>query len=119
MRHAALQAPPMTYPEFWERYLAAHSDPRTRALHYLGNGLAAAALLAAALGRDWRPLVAAPVLGYGCAWLGHFTCEHNRPETFGHPAWSLWSDFRMVGLFLAGRLGGELERHGIAARRDG
>jgi hypothetical protein len=107
----------MTYPEFWRRYLLAHADPRTRALHYLGSGLAAAALLAAAVGRDWRPLVAAPLFGYGFAWLGHFTCERNRPETFGHPAWSLLSDLRMVGLFLSGRLGGELERAGIGIRR--
>jgi len=98
----------MTYPEFWRRYLAAHADPRTRALHYLGSSLAVGALVAAGITRDLRWLVAAPVAGYGLAWLGHFAFEHNRPETFGHPAWSLVSDFRMFGLFLAGRLGRQL-----------
>jgi hypothetical protein len=98
----------MTYPEFWRRYLAAHADPRTRALHYLGSSLALGALVAAGATRDWRWLVAAPAVGYGLAWLGHFAFEHNRPETFGHPAWSLLSDFRMLGLFLAGRLGQQL-----------
>ena len=98
----------MTYREFWPRYLAAHADPRTRGLHYIGTSLAVAALTAAAAGRDWRWLLAAPVAGYAPAWLGHFAFEHNRPETFRHPAWSLLSDFHMLGLFLSGRLGAEL-----------
>jgi hypothetical protein len=103
----------VTYPEFWRRYLAAHSDPRTRGLHYLGTSLAVAAIAAAAIGRDWRWLAAAPVAGYALAWLGHLKFEHNRPETFGHPAWSLISDFRMFAMFLAGRLEGELRSAGV------
>ena len=67
-----------------------------------------AAIAAAAVERDWRWLVAAPIAGYALAWLGHVIFEHNRPETFGHPVWSLVSDFRMLGLFLVGRLGEEL-----------
>ena len=102
----------MTYPEFWRRYLAAHADPRTRGLHYIGTSLALAALAAAAVERDWRWLAAAPVAGYALAWLGHLKFEHNRPETFGHPVWSLVSDFRMLGMFLSGRLGGELRGAG-------
>ena len=98
----------MTYPEFWRRYLAAHSDPRTRGLHYLGTSLAVTAIAAATVERDWRWLVAAPVAGYALAWLGHVKFEHNRPETFGHPVWSLISDFRMLGMFLTGQLGEEL-----------
>jgi hypothetical protein len=98
----------MSYPAFWRRYLRAHRDPRTRALHYCGTLGAAMALAVAAATGDWRWLVAAPVWGYGCAWLGHAVFEKNRPETFGHPFWSLISDFRMVALFLTGRLGAEL-----------
>ena len=98
----------MTYPEFWRRYLRAHRDPRTRALHYLGTSLALGALGAAAITRDWRWLIAAPATGYAAAWTGHFVFEHNRPETFGHPLWSLASDFRMFALFASGRLGREI-----------
>ncbi len=102
----------MTYPEFWRRYLGAHRDRRTRGLHYLGTSLALGALGAAAATRNWRWLVAAPITGYSVAWLGHLVFEHNRPETFGHPVWSLASDFRMLGLFVAGRLDGELQSLG-------
>jgi hypothetical protein len=107
----------MTYPEFWQRYLSAHADPRTRGLHYLGTSLALLALTAAAIWRDWRWLLVAPVVGYGSAWLGHLVFERNKPETFGHPGWSLISDFRMLGLFLSGRLGNELRGAGVLARR--
>ncbi len=100
----------MTYPEFWRRYLAAHRDPRTRGLHYLGTFVGVAALAIAAITRDWPWLLAAPIVGYALAWLGHLLFEHNRPETFGHPAWSLLSDMRMLGLFVSGRLGNELRR---------
>ncbi len=107
----------MTYSDFWRRYLAAHRDRRTRGLHYLGTSLAIGVLVAAAVTRDWRWLVAAPVVGYAFAWLGHLVFEHNRPETFGHPLWSLASDFRMLGLFLCGRLGGELGGERIGGDR--
>ena len=103
----------MTYAEFWPRYLGAHRDPRTRALHYLGTLGAAVSLALAAGARDWRWLIAALLLGYGPAWLGHLAFEHNRPETFAHPAWSLLSDIRMAALFLSGRLADEFRRAGI------
>ncbi|MGH6949042.1 MAG: Mpo1-like protein [Kiloniellales bacterium] len=98
------------YSDFWPHYLRAHRRAGTRALHYLGSG---GGLLLLALGLitlDWRIVVAAPLFGYACAWLGHATIEGNRPATFGHPVWSFFSDFRMLGLFLTGRLATELER---------
>ena len=55
-------------------------------------------------------LLAAPVVGYGFAWIGHFGIEGNTPATFGHPVWSMRSDFRMVFLMLTGRMGRELRR---------
>ena len=50
--------------------------------------LVAAAITGAAL---W--LLAAPLAGYGFAWVGHFFFEHNRPATFSHPWYSLAADF--------------------------
>ena len=102
----------LTYGQFWHRYLRAHSRRSTRVVHYAGTALAVAALLAGLL-VDWRWLVAAPLVGYGFAWGAHLLLEGNRPETFGHPAWSLASDARMATLALAGRLAPHLERAGI------
>ncbi|MGE3783828.1 MAG: Mpo1-like protein [Alphaproteobacteria bacterium] len=105
----------MTYGEFWTHYLAAHADPRCRAMHYAGT-LAALGLLAhGAITADRRSLVAAPIVGYGAAWFGHFVFERNRPATFGHPLWSALSDFRMLGLFVTGRLGAELSQYQLGS----
>jgi hypothetical protein len=79
--------------------------------------LAVGTLVVAAVGGDWRWLLTAPVFGYAPAWLGHLVFERNRPETFRHPAWSLVSDFRMLGLFVSGRLGEEL-RSADAGRKQ-
>jgi hypothetical protein len=110
---AAARGVPTTYAQFWTRYLEAHSDRRSRALHYLGTGGAIVLLVSGAITRDWRVLIAAPLFGYGLAWLGHAVFEHNRPETFSHPVWSLVSDLRMLGLFLTGRIGADLRRRQI------
>lgn len=100
----------LSYEAFWLRYLRAHARGATRGLHYLGSLLALAALVVAAATSDWRWLIAAPAIGYGFAWTAHLRIEGNRPETFGHPFWSLMSDFRMLALWLSGRLGPHLAR---------
>jgi hypothetical protein len=99
-----------SYDAFWLHYLAQHRRPATRLLHYAGSSLGLALVALAAATLDWRFLAAAPLVGYGCAWLGHFGLEGNKPATFGHPVWSFLSDFRMLALAATGRLGRQLAR---------
>jgi len=67
------------------------------------------------LGGRWSELWLVPALGYGLGWIGHFVFEKNRPATFRYPLWSFYSDFRMLSLWLTGRLAGEIARHRPAA----
>ena len=54
--------------------------------------------------RSLGGLWSAPLAGYGCAWIGHFFFEHNRPATFSHPIYSLIGDWAMFRDILRGRI---------------
>jgi hypothetical protein len=91
-----------SYREFWKFYLEQHRNPVCRQLHFVGTTLVLACLAAACLVSPLFAL-AAPIVGYGFAWTGHFVFEKNRPATFGHPIWSLVADFEMYFRMLLGR----------------
>ena len=98
-----------TYGSFWPFYVSQHMNPTNRRLHFAGTSLVLLSLAAAVL---LSPvfLLAAPLAGYGFAWVGHFRYERNRPATFTYPLWSLRGDFQMFGLMLLGRMNPEVER---------
>ena len=102
-----------SYQSFWPDYLAEHRSAGNRHLHFLGTALAVIFLTCTAILADLRFITAAVVAGYGFAWSGHTFVERNRPATFSHPYWSLYSDFRMFALWLTGRLGAEMRKHGL------
>jgi len=93
-----------SFAEFYPYYLEEHSDPRCRALHYVGSSLVLAVLAWVLVSGTWFALLLLPVVGYGFAWAGHFFFEHNRPATFRHPVYSLIGDWVMLKDFVTGQL---------------
>jgi hypothetical protein len=100
----------MSFAEFWPVYVRAHSSPVTRGLHFVGTLLGWGMLVAAIVTRYGWLIVAALLVPYALAWIGHFFVEHNKPATFEHPLWSWWADQKMVGMMLVGKMGEELKK---------
>lgn len=94
-----------SFREFYPYYLSEHRNPTCRRLHVVGSGLIVVLILTVLFGllSPWW-LLAAPLLGYGFAWVGHFAFEKNRPATFSHPLWSLMGDWVMFKDVLTGRI---------------
>jgi hypothetical protein len=97
------------FAEFWPFYVLEHSKPGTRKLHFLGTTLLFINLVAILLTGSFWFLLAAIVAAYGCAWIGHFVVEKNRPATFKYPFLSLLGDFKMYAMMLAGKMDREVE----------
>lgn len=92
-----------SYSEFYEFYLAEHSDPVCRALHYIGTTIALLLMAFAIYSQTWSLILVAIIQGYAWAWVGHFVFEKNKPATFDYPFYSFISDFVMLKDFLLGK----------------
>lgn len=93
-----------SFAEFYPFYLTQHRHRACRRLHCVGSLLALAAIVTAIVTRQAWWLAAAPVSGYGCAWIGHALFEKNRPATFAHPFYSLLGDWVMLRDLCTGKL---------------
>lgn len=102
----------MQFEEFWPRYLRAHSDRKTRALHVAGTLAGSALVLTAIATRKPLLALAGLVAGYGPAWFSHAFIEHNKPETFRAPFASLRADYIMAWHVLRGTIREEYARIG-------
>ncbi|MFI5151150.1 MAG: Mpo1-like protein [Bacteroidia bacterium] len=94
-----------SYKEFYPFYLAQHSHPVSRRLHFIGL-LLALVWLALVIGIGWPVywLFGSPVLGYGSGFIGHFGFEKNKPATFRNPLYSFAGDFNMFLDILRGKI---------------
>jgi hypothetical protein len=104
-----------SFDDFWPYYVREHSNRTNRRLHFVGTTLAMACVGGAALLRRPALLLAAPLVGYGFAWVGHFVFEKNVPATFSHPLYSLRGDFVMWTKIANGTMDAEVERFAASA----
>ena len=93
-----------SFAEFYPYYLSEHANRTCRRMHFVGTSLVIGCVSAAFATGNYGWLAAAPVAGYGFAWIGHLFFEHNRPATFSHPLYSLRGDFVMYRDILIGRI---------------
>jgi len=100
-----MAAPEFThFRDFFPYYLAEHANPTCRKLHYIGTVLANAVAIWALATGTWWALIFFPITGYGFAWFAHFKYERNKPATFDYPLWSLMGDYKMLYLYITGKL---------------
>lgn len=100
-----MSTPPFrSFREFYPYYLQEHSNRTCRRLHFVGTSLVIVITAVAVATGHLALLWALPFAGYGCAWVGHYVYEKNRPATFKHPFYSLIGDFAMYRDIWLGRL---------------
>lgn len=99
-----------SFAEFYPYYLAEHSKPLCRALHYAGSTVVLLLLGWLSYSGLWHFVWLLPLAGYGFAWIGHFFIEHNKPATFQYPWYSLLGDWVMYKDFLTGQLAAKLQQ---------
>lgn len=84
-----------SFAEFYPFYLSQHQNKTCRRLHFVGSTLGLVGLGATIITGKKRYIAAGIVAGYGCAWVGHFFFEHNKPATFKYPLYSFMGDWLM------------------------
>jgi len=93
-----------SFDAFYPYYLTQHADRICRRTHFVGSsGALASIALALITGNAWW-FLAAPLCGYGGAWIGHFFYEKNRPASFDQPWFSFRADWVMYWQMLTGKL---------------
>lgn len=104
-----------TFNEYWSHYLRAHSSRTSRALHFGGLVLSAAAVLwLLAHGLVFFLVLAAVPAALG-AFLGHRLSPRQSVVVDEHPGWAVLADLKMFVLAISGRLGRELAKAREAA----
>lgn len=93
-----------SFKDFYPFYLGEHQNPICKRLHFIGSSLVLLTLVGVLVTGRWWGLWLMPLFGYGCAWVGHYFFEKNRPATFIHPLYSLMGDWVMYRDILIGRI---------------
>ena len=84
-----------SFAEFYPFYLSEHSHRTCRRLHFVGSTLSLVCLAMLAITGKPQYLLYGLLCGYGCAWVGHFGFEKNKPASFKRPLYSFMGDWVM------------------------
>jgi hypothetical protein len=93
-----------SFAEFYPFYLSEHSNRTCRRMHFVGSTLSLMCLAMLAVTGKPQYFLYALLCGYGCAWIGHFVFEKNKPASFKRPLYSFIGDWVMYRDMCRGRL---------------
>ena len=93
-----------TFAQFYPFYLGEHGNRTCRRLHFLGSTLALACLAMLFVTGKPQYLLYGLLAGYGCAWIGHFVFEKNKPASFKRPLYSFMGDWVMYRDMWTGKI---------------
>lgn len=106
-----MSKPPIaSFEEFWPFYVGEHADKTNRTLHFVGLTLGWTSMAIGLVTGRKALMAAAPVIGYGCAWVGHFLIEKNKPASFKYPLYSFMGDHKMWWMIATGAMDQEVDR---------
>ena len=90
--------------DFYPFYLSEHSNRSCRRMHFVGSTLSLMCLAMLAVTGKPQYFLYALLCGYGCAWIGHFVFEKNKPASFKRPLYSFMGDWVMYRDMWRGRV---------------
>ena len=93
-----------SFAQFYPFYLTEHGNLTCRRLHFAGSTLSLVCLALLVATRNPLWLLAALLVGYGFAWVGHFGFEKNKPASFKRPLYSFMGDWVMYKDIWTGRV---------------
>jgi hypothetical protein len=93
-----------SFAEFYPFYLSEHSNRTCRRMHFVGSTLSLMCLAMLAVTGKPHYFLYGLLCGYGCAWVGHFVFEKNKPASFKRPLYSFMGDWVMYRDMWRGRV---------------
>ena len=84
-----------SFKDFYPFYLSEHQNPVCRTLHFIGTSFGLLCVVLALRTGMWQFVLVGLLMGYACAWLGHFGFEKNKPASFRQPLYSFMGDWVM------------------------
>ena len=93
-----------SFKEFYPFYLNEHSNITCRRLHFTGSTLSLICLVMLVVTVKPQYFLYGLLCGYGCAWIGHFCFEKNKPASFKRPLYSFMGDWVMYKDMWTGKI---------------